>query len=338
MFRLRELERKDIPIINQWRNDPELIMNLGAVFRFINPDVDSLWYDNYMKTRNNSVRCAIINDDSDEIIGLVSLMNIDHINQCAEFHIMIGSQENQNQGAGTFAVNAMLNHAFMNLNLHRVYLSCNVNNNRAQHVYEKIGFIREGLRRKARFKNGKFIDVIDYGILREDYFVMRNITEWGGANYVNLMNIKSFWLSCVQGTHEISHVVEECDDAFDSPVFASKVSMRKEYHELLNKWNTCAEVFCVRDIEIKGYIVVYANDYVNESAFISMLGVRPKYQRQNCGKYLINACEDFARWKNMKRISLEVHKNNLNGLGFYEHLGFMKESELEESYIYGKRL
>ncbi|MBQ7216868.1 MAG: hypothetical protein IJS39_12895 [Synergistaceae bacterium] len=85
---------------------PELIANLGATFRYINPDVDSVWYDNYMKPRSNSIRCAIVSEDSDEFIGLVSLMNIDHLNQCAEFHIMIGSSENQNRDAGTFAVNA----------------------------------------------------------------------------------------------------------------------------------------------------------------------------------------------------------------------------------------
>ena len=187
MFRLRELERRDIPIINCWRNDPDLIANLGAAFRYINPDVDSAWYDHYMKTRSNSVRCAIVREDSDEIIGLVSLMNIDHLNQCAEFHIMIGSPDNQNIGAGTFAVNAMLDHAFRNLNLHRVELSCNVTNTRAQHVYEKAGFVREGVKRKARFKHGSFIDVIQYGILREEFVSVRNLADWGGGIRILLL-------------------------------------------------------------------------------------------------------------------------------------------------------
>ncbi|MBQ9433805.1 MAG: GNAT family N-acetyltransferase [Synergistaceae bacterium] len=184
MFRLRELERKDIPIINTWRNDPALIENLGATFRYINPDTDSAWYDHYMKTRSNSVRCAIVSEDSDEIIGLVSLMNIDHLNQCAEFHIMIGSTHNQNMGAGTFAVNAMLTHAFTNLNLQRVELSCNATNTRAQHVYEKAGFVREGIKRKARFKQGSFIDMIQYAILREEFVALRNSTDWGGGNRI----------------------------------------------------------------------------------------------------------------------------------------------------------
>ena len=40
MYKLRELERKDLIIINSWRNDYELIEQLGAPFRYINLEVD----------------------------------------------------------------------------------------------------------------------------------------------------------------------------------------------------------------------------------------------------------------------------------------------------------
>ena len=69
MFHLRELERKDLPAINKWRNDPELIALLGAPFRYINLDVDTRWYESYMGNRGSAVRCAITEDDKDEILG-----------------------------------------------------------------------------------------------------------------------------------------------------------------------------------------------------------------------------------------------------------------------------
>ena len=40
MFRLRDIECKNLPIINRWRNYAELIALLGAPFRYINLDVD----------------------------------------------------------------------------------------------------------------------------------------------------------------------------------------------------------------------------------------------------------------------------------------------------------
>lgn len=44
MYKLRELERKDLTIINSWRNDYELIEQLGAPFRYINLEVDQKWF------------------------------------------------------------------------------------------------------------------------------------------------------------------------------------------------------------------------------------------------------------------------------------------------------
>lgn len=169
MFYLRELERKDLPAINKWRNNPELIALLGQTFRYINLDVDIRWYESYMSNRGNAVRCAITEDDCDEILGLVSLTSIDYLNQSAEFHIMIGETPNQGRGLGTFALNAMLNHAFNNLNLQRVELSVLEDNERARHLYEKCGFVYEGLKRQAKYKNGKFVDVLVYSILKNEF-------------------------------------------------------------------------------------------------------------------------------------------------------------------------
>ena len=59
MYRLRELERKDLLEIYNWRNDVAVINYLGAPFRYINLEVDEKWFDSYMCSRNNCVRCAI---------------------------------------------------------------------------------------------------------------------------------------------------------------------------------------------------------------------------------------------------------------------------------------
>lgn len=171
MYTLREIEKKDLVYINKWRNNPDLIMWLGAPFRYINIDVDEEWYASYMSSRSNTIRCSIIDMNSNETVGLVSLTNIDYINQSAIFHIMIGELKNQGCGVGTFAIKSILKHAFCNVNLRRIELSVLADNTRAQHVYEKIGFRREGMLRKAYFKNGEFVDVYIYAILRDEYSI-----------------------------------------------------------------------------------------------------------------------------------------------------------------------
>lgn len=82
---------------------------------------------------------------------------------------MIGSKENQGRGIGTFAVSSIVNHAFYNLNLRRLQLEVLEYNLAAQKLYRKIGFIEEGRKRKAVFKDGKYVDEIIMGLLRDDY-------------------------------------------------------------------------------------------------------------------------------------------------------------------------
>ena len=168
MYRLRELSQKDIEQINMWRNDPALIACLGAPFRYINQDVDKRWYDQYMNARGSAVRCAVV-DDTDTIIGLVSLMSIDSVHRSANLHIMIGGAANRGKGIGTFAVRAMVEHGFFDLNLNRIELGVLTDNIPARRLYEKIGFCQEGIKRQSVYKQGEYQDQIIMGLLRGEY-------------------------------------------------------------------------------------------------------------------------------------------------------------------------
>ena len=168
MYKLRELEKKDMSVVNSWRNDPELISSLGAPFRFINQDVDDKWFDSYMASRSTTVRCAIVTKHDDTILGLVSITSINQLNQSGMLHIMIGEKDNRGKGMGYYAVSEMIKHAFFNLNLRRIELDVLATNIAAQKLYEKCGFVKEGIRRKAVYKNGAFVDMYIYAILREE--------------------------------------------------------------------------------------------------------------------------------------------------------------------------
>lgn len=169
MFELRELERTDLPAINLWRQDPELISLLGAPYRYIGREIDEAWFNNYLKNRNSTIRCAIIEADRpDTILGLVTLSDINWIHSSCELHIMIGSKTNQNRGLGTFSVGKILDHAFDDLGLNRVELTVLASNKRAQHLYQKLGFKVEGTKKDAVYKSGAFQDLLMMAILKKD--------------------------------------------------------------------------------------------------------------------------------------------------------------------------
>lgn len=77
--------------------------------------------------------------------------------------------EFQNQGYGSEALGWALEWAFVHAGLHRVALSVAEWNKRATKVYEKLGFVLEGRRREAIWKEGRWWDSLDMGILTREW-------------------------------------------------------------------------------------------------------------------------------------------------------------------------
>lgn len=170
MYQLRELERNDLPEVNCWRRDPALIGRLTAPYRFINEEVDERWFDSYMQNRAHAIRCAVVDTEQPQrILGLVSLTEIDWVHRSAYFGIMIGRPENRGKGLGAFALQAILRHAFADMNLNRVELTVLEDNYPAQKLYTAAGFVQEGRFRQAVFKEGRYRDLLFMAILREDW-------------------------------------------------------------------------------------------------------------------------------------------------------------------------
>jgi len=104
------------------------------------------------------------------LVGSCSLRNILQQAKNAELQIRIGVEYYRNKGYGTSAIKLLLQFGFLDLNLKRIYLNVFSNNLAAIKSYEKVGFIKEGLKRKAVFIEGKYLDVLMMSILDSEYF------------------------------------------------------------------------------------------------------------------------------------------------------------------------
>jgi RimJ/RimL family protein N-acetyltransferase len=166
---LRELAREDIPLVNRWRQDRDLVDGLGAPARYITEEVDHHWFDEYLRRRGIDVRCAILADGEPDPVGLVSLTGIDPVHRRAELHLLVGRRDLHGHGVGTEATRKMLCHAFHDLNLHRVFLSVLSSNAAAIRVYEKVGFRREGVAREAAYKHGRYEDLAQLAVLSHEF-------------------------------------------------------------------------------------------------------------------------------------------------------------------------
>lgn len=81
---------------------------------------------------------AIIDVETNLLIGNCGLMDLDNINRTAEIGIFIGNKDYWNKGFGTEAIILLCNYAFKYLNLNNIQLRVYSFNLRAIKSYEKL--------------------------------------------------------------------------------------------------------------------------------------------------------------------------------------------------------
>ncbi len=171
MHRLRKLEPKDTEFFYKAKNNPEVSSWLGGFNSGYSKRQIEEWID-FNSAGKSDLVYAIV-DEADEAVGQVGLYKIDHRIRSAEFAIMVGVPELWGTGLGTLITHLVLAHGFKNLNLNRIYLELLETNERAMKLYEKVGFKFEGRRRQAQFKHGRYLDVIEMGLLANEYLGTR---------------------------------------------------------------------------------------------------------------------------------------------------------------------
>ncbi|ANN16714.1 GNAT family N-acetyltransferase [Amycolatopsis orientalis] len=111
---------------------------------------------------------AILRGEDRAYLGDVVLSDIDEHNRSGAFRIALTGPDVFGKGYGTEATKLLLDFAFDVVGLHRVSLEVFEHNPRARRVYEKCGFVREGLQREALWWDGEWHDVITMAILKND--------------------------------------------------------------------------------------------------------------------------------------------------------------------------
>ena len=165
MIKLRKLLNKDIPFILEWMKNPEV----NQFFKF-DPDticeksIKSFVEDSFC----DSYRHYAVTNENDEYQGTVSLKNIDMSNKSAEFAISM-RKSSQGKGFAKIGTYLIMQIAFTELNLHRIYLNVFEDNMRARAFYEKFGFIYEGCFKDHLCINGKYRSLSWYRILSNEF-------------------------------------------------------------------------------------------------------------------------------------------------------------------------
>lgn len=107
------------------------------------------------------------------IIGETVINEIDRTLRSANFRIGIYHMEERGKGIGTWATEVTRDFAFEVLKLHRLALNVYSFNPRAERVYQKAGFKREGILRDAVMDGSEYADDILMSILEDEWRTLK---------------------------------------------------------------------------------------------------------------------------------------------------------------------
>ncbi|WP_241494631.1 GNAT family N-acetyltransferase [Bacillus coahuilensis] len=121
------------------------------------------------ETSEKDYRFSIRLKSTDDLIGYMELDDILWSNRVGWISLGIGELEHRGKGYGKEAMDTILRYAFHELNLHRIQLTVFSYNEPAIHLYEKVGFQKEGTYRQFLERDGNRHDMLLYGLLKEEW-------------------------------------------------------------------------------------------------------------------------------------------------------------------------
>jgi len=179
---IRNAIAADAPLLGSWWRDGMVMAHAGF------PNGLSITDDEIIKDlaacADDTGRVLIIEVDSVPI-GEMNYRNID--GNTAEIGIKICVATQQEKGYGSKLITMLLDELFCNHGYLKIILDTNLENKRAQRVYENLAFGKVGIKYNS-WKNqlGVLQSAVDYEMSRDDYFShkagMTDKTGWEPEN------------------------------------------------------------------------------------------------------------------------------------------------------------
>lgn len=166
---------EDAPALREMLQDPEAMKLTGSSH---GPGGTPEWDDaaeagfwDWYSTRNQQpdrLDLAVVDRASGRCVGEVVLNDWNGANRSCGFRTALGPA-GRGRGLGTESVRMIVGYGFERLGLHRISLEVYSFNPRARRVYDKVGFVAEGVLRDALLWGDQWIDATVMSILAPEW-------------------------------------------------------------------------------------------------------------------------------------------------------------------------
>ena len=161
---IRQASVEDAEILCNWWNDGKVMAHAGFP-KGLGKDIEGV-IEEINKQSENSKR-LIIEVDNVRIGEMCYRIN----ENIAEIGIKICEVSYQEKGYGTELLKMLFRYLFEEMSVDKIVLDTNLKNKRAQHVYEKIGFVKVGVRIESWIDQlGQSQSAVDYELKKEDFY------------------------------------------------------------------------------------------------------------------------------------------------------------------------
>lgn len=161
------LDTPDLDLLKKGYNDPDVRDAMFMYFPLNEKEVEQKIEN--MAKYEHAVQMMIVNKAEKKNVGHIALVRPDWVSRMMTFYIVLLDKSAWGKGLGSEATAMMVDYGFRMLNLNRIQLHVNAENEAAKAVYLKIGFRHEGTLRQAMYKNGRYYDFWLMGLLADDY-------------------------------------------------------------------------------------------------------------------------------------------------------------------------
>jgi Acetyltransferases, including N-acetylases of ribosomal proteins len=168
-IQLTALREGEEAVLEKWFNNIEFLRNYDMVPSVPQEKrgIDELM--KYYRESNERYIMAVRLKKDGQLIGISGFDDIIWANGTAFMFIGIGESECQGRGFGREALQLLIDYGFNELNFHKIQLNVIEYNDKAVKLYEKAGFVREGIYREYIYRDGRRYHMYLYGMLKSEW-------------------------------------------------------------------------------------------------------------------------------------------------------------------------
>jgi RimJ/RimL family protein N-acetyltransferase len=164
---LRAREPEDAEHLQRWNSDPETMLWWDAIYPAMPVEGYAARVASQPPLSFGFVSFVVTDRTDGTPIGWGGLFGTAPVHRHAELGVMIGEAAYRGRGYGTDATRTLCRFAFDRMHLVRVSLTVFPGNTAGRRAYEGVGFVEEGVQRRAAWKRGAWHDLAHMAVFPE---------------------------------------------------------------------------------------------------------------------------------------------------------------------------